>query len=293
MPEVQPILSDLRRQAESADVDSLGARTLTLESALQDYLDRGTFDPNVFRHIAAMRFYLRDLLWETAENVLRVTGGVTMYTDLVSRCYQWGRRTGAYVSFVSFNYDHLLDSACESHFQLDPLCLSTYVEDDRVSVLKPHGSVLWAWPHPNVEPVEGVSDPVGDAIRAGEPESLYPGSVSTGRSPVEVVNLGPQRYVPAYPALALPMASKSQLVWPPEQDALFREDLPNGSFGRVLLVGWRAAEPHFLSLLERLIPPDSKVLVVTGATTPAIATNDYGRDTREFEHRCAKVGRSL
>ena len=64
------------------------------------------------------------------------------------------------------------------------------------------------------------------------------------------------------PALALPIDGKSDFVWPPEQ--LERLKLLQGMVTRLVTIGWRAAEPHFLELLRPLVRQDARCLVVTG-----------------------------
>jgi hypothetical protein len=138
-PDVQPLIdalrSDLLKTGPSPD-----QRAVTLESALGDHLEQRNVDPNVARHVIAMRFYLRDLLRGAAGRMLEANGGMTNYTTLVRRSYQWAARTGTHVCFVSFNYDPLLETACQAYFRFDPSNLWTYLDDRYASVLKPHGS---------------------------------------------------------------------------------------------------------------------------------------------------------
>ncbi len=76
--------------------------------------------------------------------------------------------------------------------------------------------------------------------------------------------------VPEVPAIALPLDGKSEFVWPQSQSAHI-ESLA-GRVGRVLTVGWRAAETHFLDVLRRLVRPGAFVLGVTGGES---ATTDW------------------
>jgi copper homeostasis protein CutC len=62
----------------------------------------------------------------------------------------------------------------------------------------------------------------------------------------------------------LPVTNKSTFVWATGQDQLFKSGFPNGSFGRVLIAGWQAAEPHFVPLLNRLVPDAARVAIITG-----------------------------
>jgi hypothetical protein len=217
-----------------------------------------------------MRFYLRDLLWDAATEVLKANGGITNYTDLVTRCFQWAAKANSHVCFVSFNYDHLLESACRAHFGLKVDSLPSYLGNPIASVLKPHGSVLWNWVHPDLSdrvfPYQMTTGKSAEpAITSGEPDTIESWDVYASDEPRNQVGVGNTQRM-ALPAVALPMTQKSHFVWPPEQDKFIRETIPNGSFGRVAIIGWRAAEIHFTELLNRLIPNDSRCLIVTGGT---------------------------
>ena len=259
-PNVGPIIGELRRRLRRR------GSAETLEEILREYLTRAETNLNIRRHIAAMRYYLRDLLDEATRSVLATNGGITNYTYLVSKCYQWAADRSTYVCFVSFNYDYLLENACQREFFFDPSSLRDYVENPLVSVLKPHGSVLWATGHPDLEMIQSPEPLAQVAIDEGEPTGGLSREIISGSTPPLLFQTqiqGVQWGNVAYPALALPMAGKTDLVWPNSQNELFTETLHPGSFGRVLIVGWRAAEAHFTGLLTRLIPANANVMVVS------------------------------
>lgn len=54
------------------------------------------------------------------------------------------------------------------------------------------------------------------------------------------------------PALALPMPAKTEceLIWPAEQANFFSS--LQGRVRRLLIIGWRAAEPEFVARLQRM-----------------------------------------
>src|SRR5262249_31005429 len=64
------------------------------------------------------------------------------------------------------------------------------------------------------------------------------------------------------PALAMPIDNKTEFAWPAEQSN--RLDALQGTVTRVLAVGWRAMEDHFLARLRPLVKQYARVLVVTG-----------------------------
>ena len=282
--QAQSLIDELRSSLSVSPENGSSSASTTLESALQEYLTR-QYDPNVPRHIAAMRFYFRDLLWESANYVRGMDGGITNFTGLVRRCYQWAAANNTRVCFVNFNYDPLLEYACKSHFGHEPSQLGTYVDDPIASVLKPHGSVLWSWRHPLLDVLFHPNDPPMDSISAGEPTFALDGAIYCSTGPSDLVSLEHGHDIPALPALALPMAGKSEFVWPPEQDAVLRKNFPNGSFGRVAVVGWRAAESHFTELLQRLVPANARVMVVTAGSPDSAAAD--GAETIANLGECA------
>lgn len=274
-PDVQPLLSYLQLRLERRKPTENEPQTL--EDALAEYLARP--GANTKYHVAAMRFYLRDLLWRAGSSVLQANGGITNYTPLVSRCYEWAEGRDRHACMISFNYDTLLESACVGQFGrlgFHPADLASYIDNRYMSVLKPHGSVLWAWRYP-VDGVQGGYAP--NIVGYGEPDSIDRSVVFAAGAPQDSVPITLQAELgervlsrPALPALALPVTNKTSLVWPAEQDDYFTRVIPNGSFGRVLIIGWRAAEDHFLQLLGRLIIPEAQFLVVTGSDEDADET---------------------
>jgi hypothetical protein len=116
---------------------------------------------------------------------------------------------------------------------------------------------------------------VDATISAGEPEDLItPNSLVASAVPMDAWYNNQRVGHACIPALALPLVNKAAFVWPEEQDRFFREELLNGCFKRVLLVGWRAAEGHFTALLPRLVPPTAKMLIVTGGGSSELARQE-------------------
>ncbi len=187
-----------------------------------------------------------------------LTGGVTNYTALVRELYQWAARTGSHVCFVNFNYDLLLDTACDNYWGFnrygDP---ANYVGNEAASLVKPHGSVHWVWPQTDTA--------VNDWRHAAQ--------MVISRGPDVLVNsavraIGPLEYHRAesysgvdLPALALPVIGKTDLIWPTEQAAHFKS--LQSRVRRLLVIGWQGAEEHFVSTLKPLMAR-ARSMVVTG-----------------------------
>ncbi len=270
-PGARPVLDVLRRRLR-ASRGSPAAEAVSLEQALAEYEQRQRNVPEVEEHLLAFRFYLRDLFWESAHYMGSpdLMGGITNYQGLVNRVLEWCGLRSATACIVSFNYDLLLEEALRSTWGFQIGDIASYLGHRCVAVVKPHGSVQWAWPTKG----GGIhaSDPAGfgavsilHALRAG----IDKASMRSFSEPPYKAEEG------LIPALALPIRDKSTFVWPPEQAKYFAS--LQGAVSRVLVVGWRALEPHFLPYLKPLVRVDSRVLVVTEKPSAAQATVDQLR----------------
>lgn len=270
--ECRPVVDELRRRLTGAG--SAQGETLSLEQALSEYNDRQQEDPDVVAQVLAFRFYLRDMLWASTEYALShsLVGGVTNYVTLVRELRRRASQTDHHLCFVNFNYDFLLEDACRP-WGFKPRNLPDYTSDPLLSVVKPHGSILWAWPVTGC-PREsyGYGDrPVSAAVR-------HPGAIIDRddwrqvRGPYSSFASNEEVLVPA---LALPVTAKRDFSWPREQREHL-EAMRGGHVDRVLTIGWRAAEPHFLELLTPVVQAESRILAVTGGEkTSAAADADF------------------
>lgn len=89
---------------------------------------------------------------------------------------------------------------------------------------------------------------------------------------------------PDLPALALPVAGKSDFVWPSEQ-AEFLGGLRT-RVRRVLTVGWRAAEPHFVEKLHPMVMSGHRAMLVTGGPSG-------DQDVKDIVTRFGSLGERL
>lgn len=255
-----PVVDAVRRRIEIA---ADGSPTVSFERALAEYEERADHDPQAKRHLAAMRFYLRDLL-AACSDLMRspaVGGGITNQVAVVRDLHTWAMKFRGHACLTSFNYDIILESACKAVYGFRADTFDHYTSNEAVSVLKPHGSVFWEWPlrglavNGDLAAVAQASiersvdtDPDLDGLRAAPWPYTGESNASVSREP-------------ALPALALPVDSKSELVWPADQAAHFSR--LQGNISKLLVVGWRAVEDHFLSTMDTLAAR-AKVVIVTG-----------------------------
>lgn len=205
-PRAAPIVAVLREALNDKE------NPVPLEQALREYQARGEANPSVEGQLRDFRCYLRDVLLKCGRYMLSpsVGGVVTNYTRLVTRCIQWAYEVRGHVCFVSLNYDVMLENALESVVgdAFSTVLLPTYWQEERFSLVKPHGSAAWQ--------VDG-----------------------NGQLQLEVV---PDR-IKSFgypPRLALPVMPKVDLLWPDEQRDCFRRRASEAT--RLLTIGWRAGD---------------------------------------------------
>jgi hypothetical protein len=248
-PRSRPLIALLRSAVHRGGADSL-------EENLVQYRRRGARDLSIAGNVASFQFYLRDRLLASSQYVLNspsMSGGATRYTLLVTELRQWAYAYGWHVCFVSFNYDTLLDQACADVWGLDVFDLDSYVFRDEVcSLVKPHGSALWAYKLND----HMMKREEADAYAINDPLPKGAQIVASRQHPY----LGYDGdYNPSLPALALPLKDEKEFIWPRTHEAHMRRNvLPN--VHRVATIGWRAAEKHFISLLSEGATPDSAIV---------------------------------
>lgn len=264
-PHATPIIGAIRRRLEEASAGR--ALPVTLERAIREFEESGASDPNLGAQMASFRFFLRDVLLQSTDYVRSGSAGgpETNYTVLVTRLYRWAcDHHNAHVCFVSFNYDLLLDLACRDHWGMTYTTFDGYLADERASLLKPHGSAQWGWRPAAGEESASIDTAIVKSIEwakssaTGEmiPFMFAPYQLREIRGTDTFMSVG-------VPALALPVDEKGEFVWPESHRDHFR-GLGQGAVERVLTIGWRGVEPHFVEMLTPLVRERSRILVVTG-----------------------------
>jgi hypothetical protein len=149
--------------------------------------------------------------------------------------------------------------------------LNSYIPSD-FALIKPHDSVDWAQFLPGeVGPLSGKGAIAGrfstdDLIDAAEDLEFSGGEIGF-RTWNNDGTIFPQRW---HPAIAIPVDRAKTFVCPPEHVRRLSDDLEQVT--RILVVGWRAAEQHFLDMLYERLPknrPLSLCIVDNGAGAKA------------------------
>ncbi|MEA2252455.1 MAG: hypothetical protein QOG70_2697 [Solirubrobacteraceae bacterium] len=198
------------------------------------------------QHLLALRFYLSDLIDTTAQQWWEALNGFTNYGRLLDRIGLWRYEKDQPVALATFNYDQMLDhAATDQALNWQVTGFSSYVDRPDWRLYRLHGSTRWA--HVVKTHVVGSQNRPNDVIRSawsvdfdgqGEMRPVaWPDAVEENEVAVAV------------PGIAMPTNRKQTFACPPEHVRKFAADI--GNVDRLLLIGWRAAEPHALALLEQ------------------------------------------
>jgi hypothetical protein len=199
-------------------------------------------DPDRKRQIAAIRFYLERVISEYEAHWNGVAHGITNYVTLLDQLRR--SRENEPVLLVTFNYDRMIETALRS-VNISISALSHYIEQDTFKLFKLHGSVHWA---------REVESPV----TIGEGDNLMVAHALIDRvAELKITDRfrlvhdfppGKIDDIPLFPAIAIPVETKLGFECPTDHLDCLREYL--GRVTKILIVGWRATERHFLKLLK-------------------------------------------
>ena len=237
-----------------------------LERGLEVFRSESEEHPIVLTQLMALRYYIRHLVMECDLPWLHAVNDLTNHRTLLDRLR---RGTGATdtIWLATFNYDRILEHALSvvDVRSPDAYSMDWYINDPLYRLVKLHGSVDWAREIENPEPGDDGLLPHTFTARmikrapALQLSDRYRRSVELWITPRTPDGLASQ----AVPAIAIPTESKLDFECPKAHlDALVNA-LP--TVNRLLVIGWKGTEEHFLQLLDRHLPRRGvKVLLVCG-----------------------------
>lgn len=248
-PDCQPIVPRLRKLKDES-----------LEAALQDLQFKATDYPRGLEQLAAVRYYLQHILWQCGTSWKVIAKGITNYKVLLDQIERANKKNEP-VCLVTFNYDTLLEDAL-SHFGLSIEAFRDYTKKHPFyRVFKVHGSVNWARIAGNRMYAPNATDPMSvaqECIRGAAELNITQHYVLTSGCPPPPVDRWP-----AFPAIALPVEKEKNFECPADLIMELEALLPQTK--KVLVIGWRATEEHFLALLKKYLRPGVRVHVVAGS----------------------------
>jgi len=258
-PACEPIIPLLRHRNEGDSV----------EQVLERLQDQARGHSERVRQLAAIRFYLHFMLWDCKQQWDTEAKRITNYRTLLDLIELWRDKSESedYISIdgyrsvclVTFNYDTMLDDAFGASVR--PITtLQDYIASPTYKLIKVHGSVNWA---------REVEAPVIADIGARGPwqiahELIDRASDLKLRSVYRLVSEWPigkstdNRAI--FPALAIPVQRKQDFECPKEHMDLLRASMPDVT--KLLIIGWRGNEQHFVELLRNLRHPGVRGMIV-------------------------------
>lgn len=240
----------------------------TVEGALEDLLLKAKNYPRGLQQLLAVRYYLQEILWGCSVRWKQTVQGVTNYKTLLDQIER-AHEGSEPVCLVTFNYDTLLEDTLNG-FDLEIKKLAHYTKRHRFyRVFKLHGSVNWAHLIRNAIRGPHADSPIAIAQewirRAAELDISDDYELCSGGGVISTIE-----GKPAIPAIAIPVGKTKDFECPPSLIEELKALLPLTT--KVLVIGWRAAEQHFLDLLRTCLPRGVYLHIVSGSLADAEET---------------------
>jgi len=217
--------------------------------------------PVYYQRLAAVRFYLRDVIRSTEEGWESIHKNITNHLTLFDVIERWRRTHEERVVIVTFNYDRMIETAL-AEFQIPCRTLDDYIRDDRYKLIKVHGSIDWARPVGHITTATRHDHVVGHMIADAQHLNLA--------APIEVISNwnvpnskegANKEVIGLFPAIAIPVVQKQKFECPDTHLEALRNAIRTVT--KILTIGWRGMERHFLEELKKHrlnVPRDLKVI---------------------------------
>src|ERR1022692_712022 len=249
----------------------------TVEQVLEELQAEAADYPERHRQLAAVRYYLHVMLWTCVHGWNHLAKGVTNYKALLDQIERW-RKPDDQVCLVTFNYDRMLEEALPG-VGVEISDLPDYISNDKYKLLKLHGSVDWErsvdTPIPGIEKLNSWQT-VHEVINRF-PDLKISERFQIVKAPYPMSKL---HNVALFPAIAIPVQSKLHFECPTEHLAALQEFIPKTT--KLLMIGWRATENHFLNLLQEGIQHQLRVMTVSGSADGAKESVEHLRKARLY-----------
>ncbi len=237
----------------------------SVEKVLEGLQEEANDNPRRHAQLAAVRHYIRSILLDCEHEWATIHKGVTNYHTLLDEIEGWRRKRDEQVCLVTFNYDTMLDRALPI-VGVNIATLGEYVSQ-HYKLIKPHGSVNWARQVVSPMNMSALSD--WDVTN----ELIMKANAFTLTDEYRIVSsrpLGKSPERPLFPALAIPVISKQDYECPKPHLGVLDDCIARMT--KLLVIGWRANEEHFLRRLAGGIKQALEVMVVSGSAEDAQKT---------------------
>ena len=243
----------------------------SMESKLEELVREGGKNPERPKQMAAVKYYLQDIITGCQDKWLTKSRGITNYRGFLDEVEGWRQNANLNEVFlVTFNYDTMLEDALAEDLRIRgpyperPLIRKI---DDYLrwsyKVIKPHGSINW---------MHSVTTQ-GAFLNARNPFELIEimiNSVDELRidRKIDVVDSYLKKHGKArIPAIAIPVEAKSEYECPEEHLQELWKYLPEVKL--MMTIGWRANEKTFVGRLIHGLTRQVKTLIVSSTPDSA------------------------
>jgi hypothetical protein len=234
----------------------------SIETVLQEIDEESYAYPPALQELSAVRCYLQRAICNCEIQWNAATAQINNYLTLLREIHRT-YRTGDPVCLVTFNYDTLLEDALH-RLGMGINKMEDYTQRNVLfRLFKLHGSVNWAR-RPMTALPENINrrhapSVLGHLIKHSSQMNLSELIERCEPTSMEIYRNGGV----GFPAIAIPLERKTAFECPKFMIDDFKSVLPQVS--KILTIGWRATEAHFLSLLKECLKPGIYIHVV-GAT---------------------------
>ena len=229
-----------------------------IEGALAVLRDEATVDFERRRQLFALQYYIRDVIAECQGLWLTDTAGVLNH----QKVFDYARRFET-VALVTFNYDTLIEYSLHGLGIRFPT-IDSYVAGTKWKLFKLHGSIDWVG-----QTAVEISRSLNTSVLIERSHEFYDLDYTCIRQ--KSARRDPENPQAELPALAIPTNNKSRFVCSPDHVSVLQEVIPRVT--RILTVGWRGTEAHFVKILKRCgLRPETEWLIVCEETEAAKAT---------------------
>lgn len=229
----------------------------TVEQVLEAYQEESKDYAARQSQLLAVRWYLRVLLALTTDAWLQESNGTSNYITLLDQIEHFGGHHQG-TCIVTFNYDCLIERSLPS-IGIRIQTMDDYISNNRYALFKLHGSVDWTR-----QLDDYPAFPTGNAIQNANYIIDHLQAVSVSRrfaispapNPWGLTNPGNVEY----PAIAIPVERKVDFECPDEHLSALQHSIARVT--KILCIGWRGTEQHFLKLLNSNLKCRPKLLAV-------------------------------
>jgi hypothetical protein len=247
-----------------------------------------------YRQLLSMRYYLRDVIEKSETDWIKgVTHNVLTYGRFLDILDRWRETVGQNkISLITFNYDRFLDESCISTLDLRLVDINSYVMNTTAyQLFKPHGSLGWCrevegLPEDIIERINSIPDVPSPDLREIILENTEKITVTNSYF-INTQNRLLPYGTPFIPAIAIPTLTKTEFEFPEEHLTQLKYVMRNTT--SLIIIGWRAAEQHFLRLWKDNTDPTKLKTILIVNTDPKNSNSIYENLTNYAGVTCRNI----